>query len=184
MFFRGFGGLLYHEIPVYQRIKGYTEEDQKQDIEPILSNPEKFWSGVKDIGNYTFMGFGDYIERLTIPDGVFRIGWYAFSGLGKLKDIILPESVSCVGEGAFDGCKSLTSIILPKDLNIIAKDMFKNCIGLKEINLDNVNIIEDGAFDACKSLKKVRLPNIKNIEKMLLEIVLIWKKFKFLMELT
>ncbi len=165
MFYYGLNGLLYHDIPQYMRIKGVTEEDLKNDIEPLYFNPQKFWRGVRHIGNYTFVGFSDYIEKMDLPKDIVRIGWYAFSGLVKLKEIVLPENVAFVGEGAFEDCSSLTKVKLPKGLKVVSKNMFKNCTSLSEINLENVQVIEAGAFEDCKNLRRINLRSLTSVKK-------------------
>ena len=46
----------------------------------------------------------------TIPNGVTRIGEYAFSGCTSLASVTIPASVTRIGGFAFDGCTSLTSV--------------------------------------------------------------------------
>lgn len=58
---------------------------------------------VSAIGKSAFSGRA--IETLTIPDGVCRIGDYAFNGcINTFTDIYIPASVTHIGGGAFMWC--------------------------------------------------------------------------------
>ena len=58
----------------------------------------------------------------TIPEN-------AFSGLTKLKTVVLPETIKAIGKNAFKGCKSLESINLPENV-VCDKKTFKDCKNL------------------------------------------------------
>ena len=55
-------------------------------------------SKITEIPDYCFSG--NYIERLTLPNGLMRIGDQALCGTG---DLILPNSLREIGENAFGG---------------------------------------------------------------------------------
>ena len=68
-------------------------------------------------------GFGlEFVWTNSIPEN-------AFSGLTKLKKVVLPETVKSIGKNAFKGCKSLESINLPEDVKC-DKKTFKDCKNL------------------------------------------------------
>lgn len=50
------------------------------------------------------------LSEIRIPDGVTRIGEFAFAWCTSLVDIYLPSSVTSIGYCAFDTCESLTTI--------------------------------------------------------------------------
>jgi len=64
---------------------------------------------VTSIGDYACTNCTEWTE-VTIPDGVTRIGDYAFDLL-KLHKITIPASVTSIGKGAFRGNDSLKTII-------------------------------------------------------------------------
>lgn len=54
---------------------------------------------------------GNWIAgNLAIPDGVTRIGAYAFSGCDRLASVSFPVSVTQIGSGAFADCLNLTDV--------------------------------------------------------------------------
>lgn len=48
----------------------------------------------------------------NIPDGVTKIGRWAFDGCTSLQSIVIPDSVTTIAHNAFDGCISLQSITI------------------------------------------------------------------------
>ena len=78
-------------------ITGYTGNATQ------LTIPDKIGGkAVSVIGEDAFKG-GSY-ERITLPEGLTEIGWFAFSGCTKLCEITIPASVTSIGYGAFDLC--------------------------------------------------------------------------------
>lgn len=61
------------------------------------------------IGESAFAGSN--VFKLTIPNTVTTIDWFAFSGCKDLIEITIPSSVTLIGYGAFDGCSSDLVII-------------------------------------------------------------------------
>ena len=61
------------------------------------------------VNDTVFKGNAD-IERVTISEGIEKIGANAFLGCSNLKKIELPASLTTIGERAFDGCKLATYI--------------------------------------------------------------------------
>ena len=50
---------------------------------------------------FNYPGAGRQLEKSVLPDGLYRIGKSAFSGLSRLTEINIPASVRAVGYGAF-----------------------------------------------------------------------------------
>ena len=53
---------------------------------------------------------GESVTKLTVPDGMTRIGSYVFSGCTGLTYVAIPDSVTSIGGLAFFGCTSLRTI--------------------------------------------------------------------------
>ena len=94
--------------------------------------------------NRQMAGFtGSEDEYLVIPpemvvDGevvaVDSIGRKAFSGCGKLHNVVVLNGVKTIGAEAFSCCSSLQSVDLPDGLRSISTEAFKNCVSLGEIH--------------------------------------------------
>lgn len=107
------------------------------------------------------------MTTLTIPNGVTKIGRYAFSGCKSLANVTIPESVTKIGWSAFEGCSSLVSITIPESVKEIEPCAFGGT-GLKTVTIPKgikgismytpIDGISEFTFIACKSLESVTLP--------------------------
>ena len=101
--------------------------------------------------------------EVVIPDKidggpVVEIGMRAFIGK-KIQSVTVPEGVKKIGEFAFSGCKELTSVELPEGLEVIDIGAFNNCTALNDIDLpDTLTSLGTEAFYECTSLKYIYLP--------------------------
>ncbi len=87
-----------------------------------------------------------------IPDGIERIGRYAFYG-AKMKSVIIPEGVVEIGSNAFTSCNRLVSVTIPQSMNKIGDVAFNACNNLETITIpENVEEIGHSAFFGCKNL--------------------------------
>lgn len=104
---------------------------------------------------------------IIIPDGVTKIGNYAFAECGELTSIIIPESVESIGECAFEKCINLCSVKLPNGIRSIEKYAFYYCKKLSSIDIPNtVEKVGVSAFCNCDSLTSIVIPEgVKCIEK-------------------
>ncbi|MBR1529025.1 MAG: leucine-rich repeat domain-containing protein [Oscillospiraceae bacterium] len=106
-------------------------------------------------------------EKIVIPDGVKKIGAFAFGHAEheddfcpNLKEVVLPESVTEIGKFAFCHCKSLVKIQLPENLKVIGREAFRKCSQLRNINLpDGLTEIPYGLFESCYSLSEIHIPD-------------------------
>ena len=90
---------------------------------------EKSSSGLKLI--YCPPGF---TGRLTIPDGVYSIGYNAMWGAEKLESIVMPDSVKRIEGWAIAGCKALKEVVISRELQYVGSCAFCNCPSLLELN--------------------------------------------------
>ena len=70
---------------------------------------------------------------VVIPDGVTRIGAFAFEDCKSLTNITIPDGVTSIGECAFFRCTSLTSITIPDGVTSINYAAFYVCISLERV---------------------------------------------------
>jgi len=89
----------------------------------------------------------------TIPQGVERIGYYAFKSCGGLPGLTIPDSVTDIGHGAFYQCAGLISVTLPDSVKSIAGFAFNSCDQLTGVVIPaSVEEIGNRAFDRCQRL--------------------------------
>lgn len=102
--------------------------------------------------------------KVVIPDGVTKIGPYAFAFSG-VKTVSIPEGVTLIDNDAFAFCTALYQVAWPASLRGINTEAFLGCTSLCSAALpDGVTTIGADAFHGCWSLETVTLPkNLKNI---------------------
>lgn len=93
--------------------KTYLLDYEGIDTEIVL--PTEF--EIKDIVNpitnyeiYSLVFYNKEIESINIPEGVTKIGNYAFSNCTKLEQIYLPSSISEISDTSFENCSRLFEI--------------------------------------------------------------------------
>ena len=106
---------------------------------------------------------GSYFKipsTLIIPDGVKRIGSYAFWCCRNLKKAVIPGSVELIDDCSFVG-STLVRIVIPEGCKRIGAKVFEFCNKLEEVVISkSVEWIENYAFYKCEKatiiLKKPR----------------------------
>lgn len=68
--------------------------------------------------------FRKTITRMTLPDGLIKIGQNAFCGLVSLESVNIPKTVKSIGEYAFLDCNSLKEVIVPDGVRNIDANAF------------------------------------------------------------
>lgn len=118
--------------------------------------------GVTRIGSYAFSGCRS-LHSIAIPDSVTTIGSCAFENCDSLRSITIPSSVTTIEWGAFWGCDSLRSIAIPNGVTAIGRNAFSGCKGLTCITIPkSVASLGEGAFRNCEKLKRVKMPGKLN----------------------
>ena len=116
----------------------------------------------------------------SIPDGVVKIGAFAFNGCSGLTGVSIPDGVSIIDGYAFGGCSGLTSMAIPSSVTDIMINACNNCsklsqiyfIGTQEewnsINISSINsvllAVRKIFVDDPKSLSYAEVPEISNME--------------------
>ena len=89
-------------------ITGYSGEEER------LVIPSKIDGyAVTAIGDDAFVS--DKIKEVVIPDGVTKIGWFAFQKCASLTSVTIPSSVTGIGYSAFPTATKSITIYCHKD---------------------------------------------------------------------
>ena len=100
-----------------------------------------------------------FIESVTIPEGVTIIHNEAFYLCKNLKKITLPSTLEQIQDMAFMECTKLEQITIPDGVREIGQNAFNGCINLSSLTLGKgVELIEENAFKSCTSLDYVNFP--------------------------
>ena len=104
------------------------------------------------------LGSPKILTKITIPEGITSIEFYAFSGCTNLREVNLPNSLQEICEGAFSS-SGITSINIPGSVNTIWDNAFASCNNLTSVTLNKgITSIMDGAFSGCTNLTSIILP--------------------------
>ncbi len=68
--------------------------------------------------------FRRIITKITLPDGLKKIGEHAFCDLISLESVNIPKTVRTIGARAFEDCRSLKRIIVPEGVRYIGENAF------------------------------------------------------------
>lgn len=98
----------------------------------------------------------DISGEIRIPDGITKIGAWAFSSCNKLTGVVIPDGVTDIGYQAFCCCKNLVSVKIPESVKSIGMQAFYYCNSLKNVNLpENVELADNEIFHACYQLPMI-----------------------------
>ncbi len=97
------------------------------------------------------------ITKVIIPEGVEKIGSYAFANLTALTEVVLPSTLTSIEYGAFYGCTALEKITFSgeNNLKIINQNAFEKCGLSGTLELPSVCIISDYAFAGNEDLEGI-----------------------------
>lgn len=114
------------------------------------------------IGARAFTGKqNQYIESITIPEGVSVIKAEAFEECNNLRTVILPTGGNIgLSQGVFSGCTRLRTVANSEHIHAIGANAFAGCTSLQRIELGkDLHRIGEGAFSGCRSLSSISLPS-------------------------
>ena len=90
-----------------------------------------------------------FLEKVTLPNTITKIGEAAFINCTALKSISLPSDVDYIDEDAFYGCAGLETFEIPEKVTYLRKNVFAKS-GIKTIVIpETITYVEQRAFDEC-----------------------------------
>lgn len=139
---------------------GMTETELKDFIERTSAFTDIEWpDGITRIGQYAFAQC-NLFNPSSLPSSITRISPNAFYGCSSLSLTSLPSGVSYIGTYAFYGCAALVLISLPSGITSIDNYVFTGCSKLALTSLPSgVTSIGNYAFQNCTSLALTSLPS-------------------------
>ena len=78
------------------------------------------------------------VKKVTIGEGITRIGSHAFSDCKSIVDVTLPQTLTSIGREAFSSCTGIRRIALPAGVTSVEEFAFINCSNLKDICIDSL----------------------------------------------
>lgn len=101
---------------------------------------------VTSLGNSVFAD--SQLQQIILHDDIVTIGYCAFSGCKKMRNISLPKGISQISTGMFEN-SGLTELIIPPNITSISTSVFSGCTDLTEITFQgNAPEINSLAFSA------------------------------------
>ena len=130
---------------------------------PIGSGCDVEFAWTSEIPAWAF--YSSSITSAIIPDGITRIGEYAFWLCEELENASISDSVTEIERSAFDGCVKLSSVSIPSGILTIGQEAFRSCGCLTDVQIPiNIKEINQGVFYDCIGLTNVVIPeNITDI---------------------
>lgn len=95
--------------------------------------------GLKRIGSYAFQGC-ENMRGVKIPESTREIATNAFSYCHALTEMALPGSLEVIGWGAFEGCSNMEKVVLPASPARIGGELFHSCTALTTIETTGTGI--------------------------------------------
>ncbi len=113
-----------------------------------------FGASLEKIGSFGFSN-NDALTEVELPDSVLALGHSVFSYNTALCDVSLPEGVCEIPMRAFQGCSALKNINL-ENIEVIGEHAFYDCVGLEALSIsDKTQKICEYAFYNCAGVKVI-----------------------------
>ena len=111
----------------------------------------------KDMTQLLLYPAGDSRTVFEIPKGIVRIANSAFEDSSYLNKVTMPDSVDYIGYWAFSGARSLNEINISKNCTVIGQYAFAHT-SLKKLSLPaSVEMIVGGAFYDIQTLESITI---------------------------
>lgn len=103
------------------------------------------------------------VKKITIRDGVHRIGGESFKDFTNLQEVVIPSTVNTVLFHAFKDCKNVEFLTFPGYMQDISEYAFMGCNKLKAISVKSNDVYNtnDGVLFKASSTILARFPPAK-----------------------
>ncbi len=127
-------------------------------FEYILKTEEELLIDDQETSKQWFLG-DNTITKVVIPEGVKKIGAYAFANLTALEEVVLPSTLEEIDYGAFYMCSKLEKVTFSgeNNLKVVNQQAFSECNIKGTLDLSAVCMISDYAFAGNKNMEEVKL---------------------------
>jgi len=159
-------------------VEALYKADVLDDIEFLkVTGPmiEKDWTDIKNMNNLKALDLSgaviaeipnnafdgkNWLNSVILPEGINRIGEYAFRGT-NIRKVNIPSTVTFIGRNAFyETPVQFVTFTEGSQLKTIDRYAFQRCASLQEIILpEGLETIQYAAFDLCTGMKRVVMPN-------------------------
>lgn len=116
---------------------------------------------IAEIPNNAFDG-KSWLNSVIMPEGITRIGEYAFRGT-NIRKVNIPSTVTTIGRNAFIGTPvQYVTFAENSQIETIGIHAFESCTSLQNVDLANVTTLTTlgyAAFAGCSQLKEFIMPN-------------------------
>ena len=116
---------------------------------------------IAEIPNNAFDG-KSWLNSVIMPEGITRIGEYAFRGT-NIRKVNIPSTVTTIGRNAFIGTPvQYVTFAENSQIETIGIHAFESCTSLQNVDLSNVTgltTLGHAAFAGCSQLKEFIMPN-------------------------
>ena len=110
---------------------------------------------VKRIGGIAFANCSELVN-ITLNEGLEEIGTVAFAFCASLKEVKIPKSLQHLGAGAFTNCKSLASVDIPSSIVILDDDVFSGSAVSSVVIPGSISKCGTAFYD-CQNLRSATL---------------------------
>ena len=147
----------------FLKVTGPMNADDWTDIKNMNNLKALDLSGavIAEIPNNAFDG-KNWLNSVIMPEGINRIGDYAFRGT-NIRKVNIPSTVTEIGRNAFIGTPvQYVTFAENSQLETIGIHAFESCTSLQDIDLTGITTLTTlgyCAFNGCSQLKEFIMPN-------------------------